>query len=267
MLEPRLSFFYDIDKSKSVTLGYGRTGSRLALYSDTPVEQAINDQVSLVYRQRFAKDWTVTSEFYYQALSNIPTSIDGSFSLFNIIDYPEFDGFVSNGRGRNYGFEIFTNKRLSNKYYLLAGGSVYQSEFLLNSNWVDSQFNGNYTVNVTSGREVIKDNKTFGINARAMYLGGFRRPEIIESISRDLGTTVFDYSSGFPIQNNDYFRVDFSINWKKNKKNYTRTIGIDIQNLFNVQNDGLSYFDVRADEILYKPQLGTIPIILYRLDF
>lgn len=266
-LEPRLSIFYDLDASKTLIFGYGRTGSQLALYSEELIPQSISDQFSTSWRQRLSADWTITAELYYQRLTKIPTSENGFFSYFNMIDFPFISDLSSSGDGRNYGIEFFTNKRLSDKYYLIAGGSLYESEYLLNNDWTDSQFNGNYTANITWGREVVKNNKTFGINARALYLGGFRRPEINENLSEEFGTTIFDYSKGYPVKNGDYFRIDFSINWKKNKGNYTRTFGIDIQNLFNIQNDGLSYFDVRSGEVLERPQLGTIPVILYRIDF
>jgi hypothetical protein len=65
----------------------------------------------------------------------------------------------------------------------------------------------------------------------------------------------------------DYFRVDLRLNWRKNKKRYTRTIAIDIQNVLNVQNEAYHYYDHVKEKVTTQYQLGLIPVLVYRIDF
>ena len=79
--------------------------------------------------------------------------------------------------------------------------------------------------------------------------------------------TVFDPVNGFSQRIPDYFRTDFRITFKRNKNGFTRTLGIDIQNLTNAQNVAFYYYDFHSGKVETKKQLGMIPLLSYRLEF
>ena len=149
---------------------------------------------------------------------------------------------------------------------------MYKSSFSqADGSTQDSRFDGRYTLNMTWGRETDWNRnekvRTFNLNTRVLYLGGFRELKIDEFSSALLGTTNFDYSPGYSTKLEDYFRVDFSISIRRQRKNYTRVFALDIQNLLNRKNISFHYYDAFQKKIMEKNSLGVIPILLYRVEF
>jgi hypothetical protein len=102
-----------------------------------------------------------------------------------------------------------------------------------------------------------------------MWLGGLRESVIDEFWSRAFGTTIRDpyaydpYSRKFK----DYYRVDLRLSLRKDKGKYTRTVAIDVQNVFGIRNEAYNYFDALQDKIVTQYQVGIIPVLVYRIDF
>ena len=92
-----------------------------------------------------------------------------------------------------------------------------------------------------------------------LWLGGYRDTPIIGK--------SYDYSKINTIKLKDYFRTDLRIYWKRNKPGYTRTWSLDIQNLTNTENEAYSYYDLRANQVIMKTQLGLIPVLNYKVEF
>lgn len=210
-----------------------------------------------------------SSAVYYQRLFDVPVSESlPSYSLLNSIEAYALPGLVSEGTGRNYGVEVLAEKSFFNKSYVIAGGSFYKSQYEGFDNVTrNTRFDGNYTASLTYGREWSKTKKqsyrTFGISSRILYLGGLRESDII--IDENAASTV--YTGLFENKLNDYFRLDLRLNWRKDKKNYTRTIAIDIQNLLNVENEAYNYYDHQKQKVTMQYQLGLIPVLVYKIEF
>jgi hypothetical protein len=163
--------------------------------------------------------------------------------------------------------EAQVEKRFYGDVYFMVSGSVFQSEYLQGTRYLDSRFNGKFTSSLLGGKEWKKTNKSFGIHARVLYTGGLRQATIDQVTSKIVGTTVLDYTQGYSIQLPNYFRSDLRVSWRKNKPGYTRTLSLDIQNLTNQQNVAYLYYDTYLKQVRTKYQVGIIPVLAYRVEF
>lgn len=287
-LEPRLSLNWQANPRQSVRLAYGLhsqlqlpltyfatlTGDK-DIFPNQNLGFTKAHHLVLSYNYKFSQNLVFRLEPYLQQLYNVPIVDDptSTFSVLNQFEGYTTDSLVNKGTGENYGVEFSLEKYLSKDYYFLFSGSVYESRYTGGDGVKrDTRFNGNYVFSATGGREFDRitkknKNKILGINLRVIYQGGMCTAPIDIAASRLAQTTVFDESNGFTEKLPDYFRTDFRITFKRNKENYTRTFGIDIQNVTNSKNIAFRTYDFTLDEIITKNQLGLIPLISYRLEF
>jgi hypothetical protein len=274
--EPRLSFEYFSSARSSIKFSYNLISqsqqSGTYVFNEN-LELSKTHHLDLGYKISLLNGFRLSTNVYYQSLYDIPIQqFPSSYSLINSIESTGFPGLVSRGTGNNYGAEFLGEKSFFDKSYFILGGSAYKSTYR-GSDLVErsTRFDGGYTVNLTYGKEWSKTKKeslkTFGISSRLLYLGGLRETPI-ELLSSGYGViAVEDDTRAFENKLKDYFRCDLRLNWKKNKKGYTRTIAIDIQNVFNIQNEAYHYYDDIKGEITTQYQLGIIPILIYRIEF
>ena len=230
------------------------------------------------YERNLQKQATIKAELYYQSLFNVPIASDdirsdvtnnGTFSALNLIEGVSDLWLVNRGTGRNYGMEVTYQQFLRNNFYTLISGSLYNSTYKGRDGVERStRFNGNHTFSLAGGKEFHRrPNRTFGVNLRVLWLGGYRDSPIDVVASRQAGKTVYKIGELYTLKMKDYFRPDVRIFWKRNKPNYTRTWSIDIQNVAGIQNEAYSYYDVFQAQIVKQYQLGMVPVINYRVEF
>ena len=134
-----------------------------------------------------------------------------------------------------------------------------------------TRFDGNYIFNLTSGKEWTKTkkgkDKTWGINARLTYLGGYRDSPIDVTASRENTVTTYVENEVFSIQQDAYFKLDVRLYYKKSKGNRSSMIALDLQNATNQENIAFSYYDTQQERVIIQNQLGLIPNLSYRLQF
>ena len=285
-VEPRISFNWKINNRQYLKLAYGLHSAMQApnVYFTTFEEndRKINPNIDLGftrahhyilgYQRKLAEDLVFKSEIYYQNLFNVPVSKneESSFSVLNIMEEYVKEELVNNGKGRNLGIEATIEKYLSNNYYFLINGSIYDSKYLAADQvWRDTRFNGNYLVNSSGGKQFVTNHTDYqsviNLNLRFLYQGGFRQTPF--SNRHVAGQHDSNSSLAFSDKLSDYFRIDFQVSFKKNKSNYTRILSLDIQNLLNRKNIAFYYFDAQQDKVVNKYQLGILPFLNYRIEF
>jgi hypothetical protein len=191
------------------------------------------------------------------------------FSVINQMDEFVYEDLTSTGFGKNRGIDLTVEKKFINQFYFLGGASWYESGYAsANSVYYTSRYNGKFTYSLSGGKEWNgKRNKTLGIHARALYIGGLRQPLVDEASSSAYGTTFYSDENLYQVELPNYFRIDLRASWRKNKPGYTRTWSIDIQNVSNQQNVAYYYYDTFTKKTETKYQLGLIPVLVYRIDF
>lgn len=289
-LEPRAFASYRINNRHHLQAGYGRHsqqqpaavyysmsghGSGTLTNPNLDLDLTRSDQYMLSYVWWMQRHMKLKFSPYFQRLFNVPvgTAPNSTFSALNLLEGYVSDSLVNAGEGENKGIELMFERTLHKNYYLLLSGSLYDSRYTDRSgNWYDARFNGRYSFAASGGWEkewMGKNQKqrVIGINGRMVYRGGFNLQEVDLAASRQVQQTVFDESNGFPIQLADYWRADLRITYKRNRKNFTSTFAIDLQNALNTRNEAYRYYDFVQDKVVRRYQLGLIPLLSYRIEF
>ena len=292
-LEPRLSLRWNVVEDQShqqfFTASFG-LHSQLQLpgvyfFSETLANGTVanpnqdlgltkSEQYTIGYDYMFSESFRLHTEAYYQRLFNVPISSSpgSTFSALNLLDGFVREALVSEGTGQNYGLETTVEKSLSDSYYFLISGSLYESKYT-GADGVerDTRFNGNYALSFTGGKEYAWNKKdkqrVIGINLRSTYIGGLRVSPINEPQSRTTQNTVFVDDQAFTEKLPDYFKIDVRLSLRKDTPRYSSVWSLDLQNATNRQNVAYQYYDTLQGEIITKYQLGLIPILTYRVEF
>ena len=287
-LEPRASVRWNPNEQQSLSLAYGLhsqlqpPGIYFSAVSTNGDLRYPNQGLGftqahhyvLSHQLNWGTSTSLRTELYYQDLFNVPISADpnSSFSALNVFEGFVTENLVNEGTGKNYGLEMSLEKSLTDDYYFLMSGSLYESKYTAaDGEERDTRFNGNYAFSFTGGKEFLWSSadkqRVLGINLRSVYLGGLRVTPINEAASRTQQQTVFIDSQAFSEQLGDYFKVDFRLSLRTNKRGRTSVWSLDLQNALNTQNVAFQFYDTVEGEVVTKYQLGLIPILTYRVEF
>jgi len=229
------------------------------------------------YGWGFAPDWHFKVETYYQHLYNIPVinDPDETYTILQAGGAGENfilrqDNLVNKGTGKNYGVEFTFEKFMSKNYYLLFNTTLYRSTYtngFNNKEW-STVFDGKYLFNIASGYELpLKQGWTLIADIKGSLAGGTRYTPVLEEESRVQGNVVIDKTRINELQLRNYFRTDFRIGYRKNRKKYTEELALDLQNLTNQRNIYSMGYDIESGT--YKETLlqGFTPMVTYRINF
>jgi hypothetical protein len=291
-VDPRASIRYQINPKQAISLGYGKHGQAQPLLTyftqtlvDTPnrVYTETNKNLGMSQAHHFVlgydlmitENTRIKVETYYQALSKLPVTVNSSyFSTVNFgADFiPIYeDSLVNKGKGYNYGMEITLERFFNKGFYYLATGSFYQSKYQGSDMvWRNTAFNGNFVLNALAGKEWkvgANKNNVFALNLKINYSGGRRFIPINEQASQANGEEVFDYNNAYKDRQQDYFRTDIKISYKKNSKKFAQEFALDIQNVFNTQNVLNQTFNPKTGQVDTNYQIGLFPVPFYRIYF
>ncbi len=286
-IEPRASVKWDITSKQSLSFGYGlhsqvqALGVYFAQAKDANnINYSPNKNLDFTQSQHYVlshnfllgKNLRLKTELYYQQLSNVPVSNSdtNTFSTVNIIEAFVTDPLTNKGEGKNYGLEISLEKFLSNNFYYMFSNSFYQSKYTAPDGIErNTRFNGGYVSNLVAGKEFISENgrRTFGVNIKLVYSGGFRNTPLDLTKSKELGYAYYLQKQAFTIQNPAYYRSDLRVSMKWNRKNITSTLSLDLQNATNRKNVFNDYYDPLKEKIITIYQTGVIPVLNYKIEF
>ncbi len=286
-IEPRASLKWDITRKSSIAIGYGLHSQLQGLgvyfakqdnpdgsvsYPNSDLDFTKSQHFVLSYNYLIGRNLRLKTELYYQHLFDVPVSPDpaSTFSTLNIVDEYIVNPLVNTGKGKNYGVEISLEKYLSNNFYFTATSSIYQSKYTA-ADGVErnTKFNGKSIANITAGKEWVNSRKarTFGLNFKSIYSGGYRNIPVKIAESRQAGYIILDENNAWSLQNPAYFRTDIRASLKWNRKHFTSTLSLDIQNVSNRENVYSTYYDFKAERYVYTYQTGIIPVLNYKIEF
>lgn len=288
-VEPRLSASFQITTQQRLSLGYGMhsqvqpigsyfaedfnsSGTKFYPNRDLPLNKA--QHLVLGYLWQLDALHSLRVETYYQHLYDVPVGAkeDSTFSLIND-DYGfETSSLSAKGLGRNYGVEITFDRRLSKGLYYLIAGSLFNSEYrALNGEWYSTQFNTNYTLVVTAGKEWVFAKKekprTLGLNLKVTTTDGLRFTPFDLSTVDGVNYPELDYSKSYSKHMPQYFRADVRISWKRNYEHVTSTVSLDLQNALNTKIVAGQAYDLSTNQTVYYHAPGILPFLSYRLTF
>ena len=286
-IEPRASLKWLINSKSSLSFGYGLHSQLQALgvyfaqqknqddsyaYPNKELGFTKSHHYVVSFSQKVSKNLLLKTELYYQQLFNVPVSLKDSstFSALNVQDEYVLDPMANKGKGKNYGVEISLERYLQHNFYLTLSNSFYQSKYTA-ADGVErnTRFNGKYISTLIAGKDFISflGSKTFGLNIKTIYAGGLRTTPIDVAASQQKGYTVFREYEAYSLQNPSYFRTDLRVSMKWNRKRFTSTLSLDIQNLSNRKNVSNQWYDETKKKVVTNYQTGLVPILNYKIEF
>jgi hypothetical protein len=262
-LQPREVYFYQ--DYNQATGNYSRTNEDLRFTKSAHLVAGYQYQPLNTFRFKF--------ETYYQHLYNVP--VKESFSEFSLINTGDFfaipltDSLSNEGKGRNFGVEITTEKFLSEGWYMLFTASLFDSKYTgADNKWRNTAFNGNYVFNLLGGYEVkIGKNSIFTTDLKSVFAGGKRYIPIDREESRTTRSEVRDYDKAYTNRYNNYFRTDLRFGIKVNGRKASQEWALDLQNVTGYRSIFMEGYDPRKDEVYEVYQQGFMPMFLYRIQF
>lgn len=286
-LEPRASLEWKpaFNHTLSVAAGLHNRTDAVSTYVSTtgnsPVSQTANLNLDMTkaahavlgYDFLFLKYFRLHAETYFQYLFQVPVG-SGSNAWFSTINME--DGFVSlplknKGKGMNYGIELTVEKFFSKNYFFLVTTSLFNSRYAGTDNvWRNTAYNGKYVFNVLGSKEFILGKKKIniiGATAKILYRGGMYILPVNLDASRLQHETVYDFNRAYEEKLPDYFRMDFGVYFRRNKKRWSWILSFDAQNIINRQNVAGKVYDPQKDEIRVIRNLGIVPVISWKVEF
>jgi len=292
-IEPRWGLQWDFSERQSFSAGFGMhsrmetisvyqaheldaNGNKVFPNKDLDFTKARH--YVLGHNIRLAPNLQLKSELYYQELYDVPirpaTTTDPfqqSFSALNERDGYTTDSLENNGTGSNYGLEVTMRQTMSNGYYFLLTGSLYESKYKgADGKLRNTRFNGNLLTNFLAGKEFTvgkNKNNIIALNTRFFWAGGKRTTPIDLEASRIAGNTVRIWDRAYEDKLRDYWRLDVGFSYRKNKPKFSSVVSLDIQNVTMRDNPFSEYYDSESDSIQEDFQLGILPILSYRIEF
>lgn len=287
VVEGRIGLRYATGNAGALTIASGTHSQMQALmtyFHETRVGEGYvqtNRELGFTKSQHFvagweqvARDnWKYKAEVYAQFLSKVPVETRlTDWSALNIgAGYGAGleDSLVNKGKGYNYGVEWTVEKPFSNGYYFLGTASLFDSKYK-GSNGVEHNtlFNGNYVVNLLSGKEwQIRGMHTIAVDIKFTTAGGKRHTPINEAASRAAGRAVYYEEKSFSERGKAYLRADIKLTYRMNNKGFMQEFFVDFQNVTNRKNIFNQWYDSRAEMVRTQYQLGFWPNFNYRIQF
>lgn len=285
-LEPRLGAIWKLPNDQSINLGIGLHSKieAISIYmaedlSSGHVNRPNEDlklmkssHVVLGYSRVIAENIHLKLEVYYQYLYDVPILDSTSyFSALNFSSGYTSDLLSNEGTGDNYGLELTLEKYFSNDYFFMMTGSFFNSKYvagdLIKRNTV---FNSNFVTNFIGGKEFKVGKKKLniiGINSRIIWKGGNRKIPIDLNASILDSSEVLDLTRIYHNRLPDYFRVDLGLSYRINKPKLAWVITLDVQNAINRANVYYEYYDEEKQIVDYVYQLGTLPVLKFKVIF
>ena len=282
-LEPRAGMKWNFLPKQTLSIGFG-IHSRLqstSIYFEEINGNQKNKDLKLSYSQHyvlgydylFATDWRLKVEAYFQNLYKVPIvdSTNSTYSILNEANSVIGKELVNKGKGRNVGMEITVEKFFTHGYYGLATISLYDSRYKAgDGNWYNTRYNGNFAANILGGKEwkLGKNNHNLiEVSGRIVVAGGNRDTPIDLEKSNLYGYGIYKEGTPFTDKMPTYFRPDFKISYKHNRKKSRQVIGLEIQNVIAHKNILGRYYSRTAGEIRENKDLSIMPNALYRIEF
>jgi hypothetical protein len=303
-VEPRISFSYNASAKHLISLSYGLHSQMQANYMYFTIPDSIrtngvmtanngrkqsNRELDFTKSHHFVlgldfrplKYLRMKTEVYWQSLWNVPVYVvPSSYSALNRGAtfnrfYPVYE-LVNTGTGYNYGIEFTLEKLYHKHFFYMMSGSLFQSKYTgSNGRIADTDFNGNYIVNLLGGLEYnvgrTKQN-VLSFGGKITYGGGKRYSPVNIAASNAIMDVVPIDDKVNTLQFSPYNRVDLRIAYRINGKRMTTELALDLLNVLNARNIlALSYSpdpaNLNADPFARNYQLGFLPLFYIKFDF
>lgn len=279
--EPTATIQHNLRENGTIQLSYSRQSQIMtpAFYFSKFLGASLNklneldfiksDNVNLTYNRGFHKGIQLSTTLFGQRYTNVFNYTPGfSFEEWSMLDnLTPFAADGNNGNlGRNgtaqtFGAEISMSQNHSKGWNWQVNTTLFDASFKGEkaAQARSLENNSRFIVNGYVGKEWTfgsRKNKLWGVGTRSILRGG-----------NNQRLTTLRYSNAIAQQIAPYFRSDLNVYLKRNRKNWSSTLQLDIQNITNRANEQLYYFDTFKQRLTPQYQLGLLPNLSYRISF
>jgi hypothetical protein len=297
--EPRLGIERKIGANQYLSLGAGlhsrhesvatyygqRVSEGQTYYPNIDLRLSRAAHMVLGYNLALSENFHVKIESYLQYQFDIPVENDPQSSYSSINEDVSFStkNLVNRGVGKNYGVELTLEKNYARRFYFLLTGSLYDAKYkALDGIWRNTRYNTNFATNLVGGKEFAlghgKDKtKALGVNLRGAFSGGKRVIPIDLEKSIEHNYQVEIPELAYTKQLSDYYRLDFSLYYKWERKKTSHQLKLDILNLLERNVYGIRYKQAKngnpaqVQEYSFnqedEAQSNRYFILSYKIDF
>ena len=114
---------------------------------------------------------------------------------------------------------------------------------------------------------VFKKGGVLQVGIKTLLSGGLRYTPADVNASVAAGIFVPDESLYYSEAGEIYFRLDTRFAYRKDHKNLSYTIALDIQNVTNSKNIRYMDWDRQTQNVKPKYQAGLLPVLSFQVDF
>ena len=284
-IEPRLGLSYQLNKDNAISFGYG-LHSRIeplniyfanTIHASSPQANKELD-FSKAHHFVFAYDWNITKKLhlkiepYFQYLYNIPVIENSTSSLLNLQnDWFINDAYVNLGKGQNYGIDVTLEQYITNGFYYLISGSLFNSKYKTDTDvWYNTRFNKNFLFNTLIGKEFrigTKKQNRLGVNLKLSLQGGDRYSILDNAASIIEQDVVYNETTPFTEQVKTAFITHFTVNYEWYKRKATHRVSLKILNASNHKEFQGHRFNIKTNRVEEFREALMIPNISYKIAF
>ncbi len=224
----------------------------------------------LAYDYNFNEHMHFKIESYFQEIYDVPVVKGSSESLINYTWDMYFDEpLINAGSGKNKGIDITIERYMSEGYYYMLTGTVFDSKYI-GGDGVErnTSFNRGFVFNLLGGKEWnYALNNIFSINAKIAYMGGNRFTPPDQELSQINELVVLDESRAYEWQENNKLFVDLAFSYRVNKKSKAHVFTLQGKNIL-LQKEMFGWaYDFEKDKVIDYGTATVYPYFTYRFEF
>lgn len=278
-LEPRLSINWQFSSLASFSLAYGKHTKQEELKTYFYRNPAIGKVNDILFSKSdhyivsldvdLSENTSLKIEGYYQNLYDVPVTLGTTYSFLNFTTLWDVGEIVNTGTGNNKGVDISIERTMSNGFYYLFSTSFFDSKYTDDLQVErNTLYNRKYIISLATGKEMVVLGKNlFGINFNITHMGGGRLTPFKIDESHQAQEVVYDIDRLYDSQAPSETWLNVGLTYKVNKKNTTKTWGIDFQNaLLTEQVAGYKY-NLSKNTIDKDLVLFILPNFYYKVEF
>lgn len=184
-----------------------------------------------------SKTLRFTAEVFYKAYDNVPVSVRNGISLSNLgSDFNVLgnEAVITTGKGRAYGFELFAQQKLTDRFFGILSYTFYLSEYNgRNMEFVPSSWDNRHLLSATMGYKLPRN---WEVGLKFRYQGGAPYTPFDEAASQlnylSRGQGILDYSKLNTLRLRSFNSSDIRIDKKWNFRRTTIDLFLDVINYY-----------------------------------
>ena len=282
-IEPRLSSSFELDSKSTLSAAFGMH-SRMEMlnyyFTEGPDGELYNKNLdftralhfSISWQRTFGENFRLLVEPYVQYLYSVPVSKTGTFSFLNLKDeWYIMDELTNIGKGFNYGVDVTFEKYMTNGFYFMFTGSLYNARYrAADGTWRNTRFNRNFLLNGLAGKEwmVGKTKRNmWSLNLKLTYMGGDRFSPVDYENSILNQDVVFDETKAYSSRLSPILVGHFTVSYRINRRKLSHEFAFKMLNCTGYAEYFNHAFNYKTQKVDIIRDGIAMPNIYYKIEF